>query len=147
MPVIWAFYCLHFYTCTSMLIGFSFCLWEYVGKRGEGFFARRWGNGGSEVLWSNKIFCVCVCVCACVCEPDRELVRVQDLTPEKADQLIWLRARVHTSRAKGEITSPFVHLLFFFCFFGLQLSLCERDKRPWLDAPWANPPWTILKSL
>uniref|UniRef100_A0A668SZK8 Aspartate--tRNA ligase, cytoplasmic n=1 Tax=Oreochromis aureus TaxID=47969 RepID=A0A668SZK8_OREAU len=34
--------------------------------------------------------------------PDRELVRVQDLTPEKADQLIWLRARVHTSRAKGK---------------------------------------------
>uniref|UniRef100_A0A669BD46 Aspartate--tRNA ligase, cytoplasmic n=1 Tax=Oreochromis niloticus TaxID=8128 RepID=A0A669BD46_ORENI len=33
---------------------------------------------------------------------DRELVRVQDLTPEKADQLIWLRARVHTSRAKGK---------------------------------------------
>lgn len=37
-----------------------------------------------------------------VFEPDRTLVRVQDLTPEKADQLIWLRARVHTSRAKGE---------------------------------------------
>uniref|UniRef100_A0A8C8DNT0 Aspartate--tRNA ligase, cytoplasmic n=1 Tax=Oryzias sinensis TaxID=183150 RepID=A0A8C8DNT0_9TELE len=35
-------------------------------------------------------------------EPDRKLVRVQDLTPEKADQLIWLRARVHTSRAKGK---------------------------------------------
>uniref|UniRef100_A0A3B3DM72 Aspartate--tRNA ligase, cytoplasmic n=1 Tax=Oryzias melastigma TaxID=30732 RepID=A0A3B3DM72_ORYME len=33
---------------------------------------------------------------------DRTLVRVQDLTPEKADQLIWLRARVHTSRAKGK---------------------------------------------
>ncbi|KAM4557951.1 aspartate--tRNA ligase, cytoplasmic [Odontesthes bonariensis] len=33
---------------------------------------------------------------------DRMLVRVQDLTPEKADQLIWLRARVHTSRAKGK---------------------------------------------
>uniref|UniRef100_A0A8D3DL05 Aspartate--tRNA ligase, cytoplasmic n=1 Tax=Scophthalmus maximus TaxID=52904 RepID=A0A8D3DL05_SCOMX len=30
------------------------------------------------------------------------LVRVQDLTPERADQLIWLRARVHTSRAKGK---------------------------------------------
>uniref|UniRef100_A0A7N8XDJ1 Aspartate--tRNA ligase, cytoplasmic n=1 Tax=Mastacembelus armatus TaxID=205130 RepID=A0A7N8XDJ1_9TELE len=33
---------------------------------------------------------------------DRALVRVQDLIPEKADQLIWLRARVHTSRAKGK---------------------------------------------
>ncbi|KAG7276417.1 hypothetical protein CRUP_007477, partial [Coryphaenoides rupestris] len=33
---------------------------------------------------------------------DRELVRIQDLTPEKADKLIWLRARVHTSRAKGK---------------------------------------------
>uniref|UniRef100_A0A8D3DTT2 Aspartate--tRNA ligase, cytoplasmic n=1 Tax=Scophthalmus maximus TaxID=52904 RepID=A0A8D3DTT2_SCOMX len=38
-----------------------------------------------------------LCVCA-----DRALVRVQDLTPERADQLIWLRARVHTSRAKGK---------------------------------------------
>uniref|UniRef100_A0A3Q3E5G0 Aspartate--tRNA ligase, cytoplasmic n=1 Tax=Labrus bergylta TaxID=56723 RepID=A0A3Q3E5G0_9LABR len=33
---------------------------------------------------------------------DRTLVRVKDLTPEKADQLIWMRARVHTSRAKGK---------------------------------------------
>eukprot|EP00064_Thunnus_orientalis_P015019 superscaffoldBa00002709_g15068 len=33
---------------------------------------------------------------------DRVLVLVQDLTPEKADQRIWLRARVHTSRAKGK---------------------------------------------
>uniref|UniRef100_A0A8C8IG69 Aspartate--tRNA ligase, cytoplasmic n=1 Tax=Oncorhynchus tshawytscha TaxID=74940 RepID=A0A8C8IG69_ONCTS len=33
---------------------------------------------------------------------DRVLVRVQKLTPEKADQLIWVRARVHTSRAKGK---------------------------------------------
>ncbi|XP_041120170.1 aspartate--tRNA ligase, cytoplasmic isoform X1 [Polyodon spathula] len=33
---------------------------------------------------------------------DRLLLRVQDLTPEKADQLLWLRARIHTSRAKGK---------------------------------------------
>ncbi|CAB1346701.1 unnamed protein product [Coregonus sp. 'balchen'] len=33
---------------------------------------------------------------------DRVLVRVQELTPEKADQLIWVRARIHTSRAKGK---------------------------------------------
>ncbi|KAK6485156.1 aspartate--tRNA ligase [Huso huso] len=33
---------------------------------------------------------------------DRVLVRVQDLTPEKTDQLLWLRARIHTSRAKGK---------------------------------------------
>ncbi|PWA31456.1 hypothetical protein CCH79_00002942 [Gambusia affinis] len=32
----------------------------------------------------------------------RALVRVEDLTPQKVDQLIWLRARVHTSRAKGK---------------------------------------------
>uniref|UniRef100_A0A672YWU1 Aspartate--tRNA ligase, cytoplasmic n=1 Tax=Sphaeramia orbicularis TaxID=375764 RepID=A0A672YWU1_9TELE len=48
------------------------------------------------------INCLCVCVCVCVCEADRVLVKVQDLTPDKADQLIWLRARVHTSRAKGK---------------------------------------------
>ncbi|XP_034042083.1 aspartate--tRNA ligase, cytoplasmic-like [Thalassophryne amazonica] len=33
---------------------------------------------------------------------DRVLVHICDLTPEKADQMIWLRARVHTSRAKGK---------------------------------------------
>ncbi|XP_062313316.1 aspartate--tRNA ligase, cytoplasmic [Osmerus eperlanus] len=33
---------------------------------------------------------------------DRALVRVQDLIPDMADQLIWLRARIHTSRAKGK---------------------------------------------
>uniref|UniRef100_A0A673YDM8 Aspartate--tRNA ligase, cytoplasmic n=1 Tax=Salmo trutta TaxID=8032 RepID=A0A673YDM8_SALTR len=37
-----------------------------------------------------------------LCSPDRVLVRVQKLTPEKADQLIWVRARIHTSRAKGK---------------------------------------------
>uniref|UniRef100_A0A8C7W9L4 Aspartate--tRNA ligase, cytoplasmic n=1 Tax=Oncorhynchus mykiss TaxID=8022 RepID=A0A8C7W9L4_ONCMY len=36
------------------------------------------------------------------CEPDRGLVRVHELTPEKAGQLIWVRARIHTSRAKGK---------------------------------------------
>uniref|UniRef100_A0A671SRX3 Aspartate--tRNA ligase, cytoplasmic n=1 Tax=Sinocyclocheilus anshuiensis TaxID=1608454 RepID=A0A671SRX3_9TELE len=35
-------------------------------------------------------------------EADRALVRVQDLTPEKAEQQIWVRARIHTSRAKGK---------------------------------------------
>ncbi|XP_028662333.1 aspartate--tRNA ligase, cytoplasmic [Erpetoichthys calabaricus] len=35
-------------------------------------------------------------------KPDRVLVRIQDLTPEKADQLVWVRARIHTSRAKGK---------------------------------------------
>ncbi|XP_052004302.1 aspartate--tRNA ligase, cytoplasmic-like [Xyrauchen texanus] len=33
---------------------------------------------------------------------DRALVRVQELTPEKAEQQIWVRARIHTSRAKGK---------------------------------------------
>ncbi|KAI2660546.1 Aspartate--tRNA ligase, cytoplasmic [Labeo rohita] len=35
-------------------------------------------------------------------DADRALVRVQDLTPEKAEQQIWVRARIHTSRAKGK---------------------------------------------
>ncbi|KAK7939997.1 hypothetical protein WMY93_003323 [Mugilogobius chulae] len=35
-------------------------------------------------------------------ETDRALVKVEDLTVEKADQLLWVRARVHTSRAKGK---------------------------------------------
>lgn len=34
---------------------------------------------------------------------DRVLVRVRDLTIQKADEVVWVRARVHTSRAKGRI--------------------------------------------
>ncbi|XP_067891140.1 aspartate--tRNA ligase, cytoplasmic [Heterodontus francisci] len=33
---------------------------------------------------------------------DRVLVHVKTLTEEKADQVVWLRSRVHTSRAKGK---------------------------------------------
>ncbi|XP_006006252.1 aspartate--tRNA ligase, cytoplasmic [Latimeria chalumnae] len=33
---------------------------------------------------------------------DRNLLRIQQLTKEKADQVVWVRARVHTSRAKGK---------------------------------------------
>ncbi|XP_038645852.1 aspartate--tRNA ligase, cytoplasmic [Scyliorhinus canicula] len=33
---------------------------------------------------------------------DRVLVHVKNLTEEKADQVVWLRSRVHTSRAKGK---------------------------------------------
>ncbi|PNI85757.1 DARS isoform 9, partial [Pan troglodytes] len=35
-------------------------------------------------------------------KPDRDLVRVRDLTIQKADEVVWVRARVHTSRAKGK---------------------------------------------
>lgn len=34
---------------------------------------------------------------------DRVLVRVSSLTVQKADEVVWVRARVHTSRAKGKI--------------------------------------------
>lgn len=33
---------------------------------------------------------------------DRVMVRVKDLTEEKAEQTVWVRGRVHTSRAKGK---------------------------------------------
>ncbi|XP_012860441.1 aspartate--tRNA ligase, cytoplasmic [Echinops telfairi] len=35
-------------------------------------------------------------------KPDRVLVRIRDLTEQKADEVVWVRARVHTSRAKGK---------------------------------------------
>ncbi|XP_029419674.1 aspartate--tRNA ligase, cytoplasmic isoform X2 [Nannospalax galili] len=35
-------------------------------------------------------------------KPDRILVRVRDLTVQNADNVVWVRARVHTSRAKGK---------------------------------------------
>ncbi|KAM4024437.1 aspartate--tRNA ligase, cytoplasmic isoform 2-T2 [Anomaloglossus baeobatrachus] len=34
--------------------------------------------------------------------PERVLVRVKDLTLQKANETVWVRARVHTSRAKGK---------------------------------------------
>ncbi|XP_037767925.1 aspartate--tRNA ligase, cytoplasmic isoform X1 [Chelonia mydas] len=33
---------------------------------------------------------------------DRVLVRINDLTVEKADEVVWVRGRIHTSRAKGK---------------------------------------------
>lgn len=36
------------------------------------------------------------------CYADRVLVRIKDLSEEKADEVVWVRGRVHTSRAKGE---------------------------------------------
>ncbi|RMC18807.1 hypothetical protein DUI87_04703 [Hirundo rustica rustica] len=35
-------------------------------------------------------------------KPDRVLVRIKDLTVEKADEEVWVRGRIHTSRAKGK---------------------------------------------
>ncbi|KAF7241757.1 Aspartate--tRNA ligase, cytoplasmic, partial [Varanus komodoensis] len=35
-------------------------------------------------------------------KPDRVLVRIKDLTGEKADEVVWVRGRIHTSRAKGK---------------------------------------------
>uniref|UniRef100_A0A5F9DTB9 Aspartate--tRNA ligase, cytoplasmic n=1 Tax=Oryctolagus cuniculus TaxID=9986 RepID=A0A5F9DTB9_RABIT len=35
-------------------------------------------------------------------KPDRVLVWVKDLTVQKADEVVWVRGRVHTSRAKGK---------------------------------------------
>ncbi|XP_075566689.1 aspartate--tRNA ligase, cytoplasmic isoform X1 [Pelecanus crispus] len=35
-------------------------------------------------------------------KPDRVLVRIKDLTVEKADEVVWVRGRIHTSRAKGK---------------------------------------------
>lgn len=33
---------------------------------------------------------------------DRVLVQIKDLTGEKADETVWVRGRIHTSRAKGK---------------------------------------------
>jgi len=35
-------------------------------------------------------------------KPDRVIIRVNDLTTEKQDQKVWVRARLHTSRSKGK---------------------------------------------
>lgn len=119
-------------------------------RGGVRFLMQRWEGG--EVLWSNekKKSVSVFFFFFCVCEPDRALVRVQDLTPEKADQLIWLRARVHTSRAKGETIRPqpspttliFVHYFLAWSAF----PLCgekKKEKQPRLDDLCANP--TVLR--
>lgn len=33
---------------------------------------------------------------------DRKLIQVKELNPSKADQIVWLRGRLHTSRSKGK---------------------------------------------
>lgn len=54
---------------------------------------------------------------ALLCITDRVLVRVKDLTVEKADDVVWVRARVHTSRAKGKIGSVVIALLLSILIF------------------------------
>lgn len=44
------------------------------------------------------------------CNSDRVLIRIKDLTVEKADEVVWVRGRIHTSRAKGEMPSGFLFL-------------------------------------
>lgn len=52
---------------------------------------------------------------------DRVLVRVSDLTVQKADEVVWVRARVHTSRAKGKIDYMVTDFLIRTEFFVLQI--------------------------
>ena len=35
-------------------------------------------------------------------KPDRVLRKVKELSPALADEKVWLRGRLHTSRSKGE---------------------------------------------
>uniref|UniRef100_A0A5F9DJG7 Aspartyl-tRNA synthetase 1 n=1 Tax=Oryctolagus cuniculus TaxID=9986 RepID=A0A5F9DJG7_RABIT len=58
-------------------------------------------------------------------KPDRVLVWVKDLTVQKADEVVWVRGRVHTSRAK-ELNVP--------TFIMASLVLDERQV---LQAKWA----------
>ena len=39
----------------------------------------------------------------------RQFVHVRDLRNDKADQCVWLRGRLHTSRAKGKILHHLSH--------------------------------------
>jgi hypothetical protein len=52
-----------------------------------------------------------------LCITDRVLVRVKDLTVQKADDVVWVRARVHTSRAKGKIGLMVIALWMCIHFF------------------------------
>lgn len=54
---------------------------------------------------------------ALLCITDRVLVRVKDLTVEKADDVVWVRARVHTSRAKGKIGSVVIAFMLSILIF------------------------------
>lgn len=52
------------------------------------------------------------------------LVRVKDLTVQKADEVVWVRARVHTSRAKGKFGLT-VTALWMRIQFALNLHGCK----------------------
>ena len=34
-------------------------------------------------------------------KPDHQLLRIQQLTPSRVDEKVWVRGRLHTSRSKG----------------------------------------------
>lgn len=44
---------------------------------------------------------------------DRVLIRIKDLTEEKADEVVWVRGRIHTSRAKGEMPNFFFEIIYY----------------------------------
>ena len=37
-------------------------------------------------------------------KPDRTLIKVKDITPDKHQTKVWVRGRLHTSRSKGRIS-------------------------------------------
>lgn len=59
------------------------------------------------LLWEKQN---CFKMCGFFCNSDRVLVRIKDLTVEKADEEVWVRGRIHTSRAKGERPPGFLIL-------------------------------------
>lgn len=61
------------------------------------------------------------------------LVRVNDLTVQKADEVVWVRARVQTSRAKGKINLMIKALLVrslnsLFCIYFTDQSKSFKNK-------------------
>ena len=98
-------------------------------------------------------------------KPDRTLVKVKDITPEKHQTKVWVRGRLHTSRSKGTLL-PSATKLRRLCFYrrlsvhrgggGVCLSACwdtthtpgsrhpPRSKHPppGADTPWEQTPWS-----
>lgn len=60
---------------------------EAEAAEGEDYSKDRYGN--SKLIQSTE-------------KPDRELVKIKTLTASEANKRVWVRARLHTSRAKGK---------------------------------------------
>lgn len=61
---------------------------------------------------------------------DRKFTHVQQLNPQLANKIVWLRGRLHTSRAKGIVVheSKSLNIILYFIILGKQCFIVIRQQ-------------------